>query len=224
VARDLDDVAYLRIAGILRAAIASGQIPPGGRLPSETQLMIRHRVSRSVAKWAITVLKADGLVDGRQGAGVFVRSPLRLVRRPQQAGHLSSVPSRSQPDADDYTTDPWPYRVDKVRAEVDLAERLVVPLDTPLVRTRYRLAGSGPQQLVTSWQPAEIPCLAAHRLAERVIVRPARPDEIEALGLPARGCVLHIARTYTTDSVPIETADMVLAVDQVELHYEFPIN
>ena len=51
--RDPEDIAYLRLAGLLRADIVAGRIPPGGRLPSETQLMMRHRVSRSVAKWAI---------------------------------------------------------------------------------------------------------------------------------------------------------------------------
>jgi DNA-binding GntR family transcriptional regulator len=37
--------AYLRIASMLRADIASGRLAPGSRLPSETQLMMRHEVS-----------------------------------------------------------------------------------------------------------------------------------------------------------------------------------
>jgi GntR family transcriptional regulator len=214
-------VAYLRVAGILRADIASGRFAPGGRLPSESQLMIRHGVSRSVAKWAIGVLKADGLADGRQGAGVFVRSPSRLVRRPQLA---IPMPAHCRPTVDDGAADPWPYQVDEVRADADTARRLTVPLDTVLRRTRYQQAGLEPQQLITSWQPQTNDDVVPRWLSERVIARPALPDEIEALGLPARGCVLHITRTYSADGAPIETADIVLAIDQVELHYELPIN
>jgi DNA-binding GntR family transcriptional regulator len=216
VPRDPEDIAYLRIAGLLRADITAGRIPPGGRLPSETQLMMRHRVSRSVAKWAIAVLKADRLVDGRQGAGVFVRSPQRLIRRPERR---PSIPSWIQ----DGEPDPWPCQLDEVRADVDLADRLTVPCGTPLRRARFQQAGPGPRQLVTSWRPATAEDLAPRWLAERVIARPARPDEIDALGLPARGCVLHIARTFSAGGLPIETADIVLALDQVELRYEFPV-
>jgi Bacterial regulatory proteins, gntR family len=34
--------AYLRIAGMLRAYIAGGRFAAGAKLPSETQLMMRH--------------------------------------------------------------------------------------------------------------------------------------------------------------------------------------
>lgn len=223
MARDSDEVAYLRIAGILRADITSGHIGPGDKLPSETQLMIRHGVSRSVAKWAIGVLKADGLADGRQGAGVFVRSPQRQIRRPQQQGIPMPMQGGTASDGDADMPDPWPYRIDRVAADPDNAQRLAVPLGTGLQRTRYRETGLGPLQLVTSWQPAATLGAVPRCLSERVIVRPARPEEIEALGLPARGCVIHIAATYSADGNPIETADIVLAIDQVELHYELPI-
>ena len=78
--------AYLRIAGDLRAAILSGALEPGAKLPSETKLMAQYGVSRTVAKWAVSVLKGEGIVEGRRGSGTFVRSVPRLVRHAHGRG------------------------------------------------------------------------------------------------------------------------------------------
>ncbi|MCV3737247.1 FadR family transcriptional regulator [Rhizobium sp. TRM96647] len=61
-----------RLAEELRKAIMGGQFPPGSRLPSEAQLTEAHGVSRTVVREAIAALRADRLVEARQGAGVFV--------------------------------------------------------------------------------------------------------------------------------------------------------
>jgi len=63
------------------------------------------------------------------------------------------------------------------------------------------------------------------RCTERVTARAARPDEIDALGLPVRGAyVLVIERTYHADRGPVETADIVFPGDRYELVYRFPID
>lgn len=61
-----------RLADELRKAIAAGRFPPGTRLPSESQLTEAHGVSRTVVREAVAALRADRLVEARQGAGVFV--------------------------------------------------------------------------------------------------------------------------------------------------------
>ncbi|AVA26040.1 MULTISPECIES: FadR/GntR family transcriptional regulator [unclassified Rhizobium] len=61
-----------RLSNTLRRAIASGQFPPGSKLPSESQLTETHGVSRTVVREAIAALRADRLVEAQQGAGVFV--------------------------------------------------------------------------------------------------------------------------------------------------------
>jgi DNA-binding transcriptional MocR family regulator len=73
---------YLRIAGDLRARIVAGDLPPGAKLPSETALMGEYHVSRTVAKYAINVLKGEGLVEGRRGPGRRAPSPDRHPRSP----------------------------------------------------------------------------------------------------------------------------------------------
>lgn len=56
----------------LRDRIGSGEIAPGDKLPTESQLTADFGVSRTVVREAIAALTADGLVQPRQGAGVFV--------------------------------------------------------------------------------------------------------------------------------------------------------
>ena len=64
-----------RVSEAIRRQIRGGDYPPGARLPSEAQLTALHGVSRTVVREAIAALRADGLVQPRQGAGVFVLEP-----------------------------------------------------------------------------------------------------------------------------------------------------
>jgi DNA-binding FadR family transcriptional regulator len=61
-----------RLVMAFREKIGSGELAPGSRLPTESQLAQQHGVSRTVVREAITRLAADGLVHARQGAGMFV--------------------------------------------------------------------------------------------------------------------------------------------------------
>lgn len=58
----------------LQQAIESGVYPVGGRLPSERELAEELGVSRPVVREAVIVLESRGLVQSRQGAGVFVQA------------------------------------------------------------------------------------------------------------------------------------------------------
>ena len=60
-----------KVAEALRAQLVGGDIPPGTQLPTESRLTRTFGVSRTVIREALAVLAADGLVEARQGAGVF---------------------------------------------------------------------------------------------------------------------------------------------------------
>lgn len=62
-----------RITDIMRGLILKGTYPPKARLPSEGEMAVRFGVSRTVMREAVSRLKAEGLVESRQGSGVFVR-------------------------------------------------------------------------------------------------------------------------------------------------------
>jgi DNA-binding FadR family transcriptional regulator len=60
------------VADTLRARLTEGKLHAGQRLPAETRLTHEFGVSRTVVREALAALAADGLVEARQGAGVFV--------------------------------------------------------------------------------------------------------------------------------------------------------
>lgn len=60
------------VIGTLRKRISAGEYGPSGKLPTENQMTTIFGVSRTVVREAIAALAADGLVQSRQGAGVFV--------------------------------------------------------------------------------------------------------------------------------------------------------
>lgn len=77
----------------LREKIEGGEFAVGDRLPSEAQLTGAFSVSRTVVREAIATLRADGLVEPRQGAGVFVLEPAATVLRPFQIVDVDKISS-----------------------------------------------------------------------------------------------------------------------------------
>lgn len=72
-----------RVSEALIELISGDDFPPGSRLPSEIKMAGRFGVSRTVIREAVSRLKSEGLVESRQGSGVFVRernmdSPFRI--------------------------------------------------------------------------------------------------------------------------------------------------
>jgi GntR family transcriptional regulator, transcriptional repressor for pyruvate dehydrogenase complex len=72
-----------RVIEALRGEIEGGLHVPGDKLPTEPALIQRFGVSRTVIREAVAELRAEGLVESRHGAGVFV------LERPDPAGRLT---------------------------------------------------------------------------------------------------------------------------------------
>lgn len=64
-----------RVAAYLRNATREGQLKSGDRIPSEHVISEELGVSRNVVREAISQLRADGLIESRQGVGSFVADP-----------------------------------------------------------------------------------------------------------------------------------------------------
>ena len=58
----------------LRNMIQSGELPPGSRLPSESQLAVQLGLSRSGIREAVKVLESARVLEVRRGDGTFVTS------------------------------------------------------------------------------------------------------------------------------------------------------
>ena len=59
---------------MLRAAILTGKLAPGERLPSQHDLADRYGVARETVKTALRILRDERLIVTRQGSGAFVRA------------------------------------------------------------------------------------------------------------------------------------------------------
>lgn len=82
------------VGSALAQRIRRGELPPGARLPTEAQLATQFAVSRAVVREAIARLRAEGLVESRQGAGAFV------VQRPGAGSFRIHSGSVAEPRSD----------------------------------------------------------------------------------------------------------------------------
>lgn len=63
---------YERVAQAIRDQITAGDLRPGDRLPTTAQLIEMHGVGYGSVRTALLILKSEGLIEGRQGEGVYV--------------------------------------------------------------------------------------------------------------------------------------------------------
>ena len=92
---------YHQLAEILRNKIRSGEFLPGGKIPSERNLMESYRLSRNTVRQAINVLVNEGIVYQDHGRGNFtIGSELNiqyqidiLVEHNEFLRRVGSIPS-----------------------------------------------------------------------------------------------------------------------------------
>lgn len=245
--------AYLRIAAELRARIVSGELAQGAKLPSESQLKAQYDVSTTSVKYALSLLRSEGLIEGRKGSGNYVRGTSRLTRR-AHARDMRSAKGSTSPFARDVARAGmqahWEHHSERVPASPRIAQRLGIEPGDLVMMTHYRyFADDTPIQLAESHEPLDITAgtpvewpedgaavgvvarmdligVEIDRFIEEVAARPATPDEANALNLDPRGglWVLTIERTYYAGGRAVETADIVFPGDRYRLIYEMPID
>jgi DNA-binding FadR family transcriptional regulator len=76
---------YQKIALAIAASITDGRYTPGQRLPSERELADELGVSRPTIRDAMIALEFQGLVEARQGSGVYVTTSAPV---PEDAAEL----------------------------------------------------------------------------------------------------------------------------------------
>src|ERR1700749_3295613 len=64
---------YQQVAATIERAITEGRYQPGQRLASERDLAEEFGVSRPTVRRAVIALEMRGLLESRQGSGVYVR-------------------------------------------------------------------------------------------------------------------------------------------------------
>ena len=69
---------YMQVAASIRAAILTGELAPGARLPSTAELAKFYGVAKVTIGSAIRTLREEGFVASRPGAAVWVRDQAAL--------------------------------------------------------------------------------------------------------------------------------------------------
>jgi GntR family transcriptional repressor for pyruvate dehydrogenase complex len=79
-----------QVARRLMAEIRSGRLAPQDKLPTEAILVKQFGVSRTVVREAVSQLKSLGMVDSRQGSGMYVRHQASFEPLSFDARHTAS--------------------------------------------------------------------------------------------------------------------------------------
>lgn len=74
---------YQQVATAIEQAIAEGKYPAGQRLASERDLAEEFGVSRPTVRRAVIALEMRGLLEARQGSGVYVRQASATLPPPK---------------------------------------------------------------------------------------------------------------------------------------------
>lgn len=247
-----DTPAFKQIAGQLRAAVTSGRLQPGDKVPSESQLMEHFGVARMTVRQALADLRAEGLLVAEHGRGVFVRErPVvrriasdRFARRHRdegQAAFLAEAEGVGVPSVDQLEVG-TEHAPPAIREALGLSARARV-----VARRRRYLMDGRPVELAESYVPQAIAGGTkiaeadtgpggiyarleelGHQLAEfseEVAARMPTPEERRRLQLPAGTPVLTVRRiAFDAEGASVELTDTVKAAPSYVLEYRFPAN
>ncbi|MDP9870482.1 MULTISPECIES: GntR family transcriptional regulator [Streptosporangium] len=153
-----------QIAENLRADIASGVLPPGGRLPPVRDLAESYGVSRNTATKAIAILKAEGLVTARPGSGAYVREPYpirrlgpdRYARHRWQITTVDAYADTNKDSASAQQQGGQTQEVDLVEADEAVAAALGVDVGSQVYeRARVMTRGGVPTHTMASYYRQE---------------------------------------------------------------------
>lgn len=244
---------YQRVVDDLRSRILSGELGPGDKLPTEKELQQRWGFSTTIIKHALTLLRSEGLIEGRRGSGNYVRDRTQLIRRAHSRDMRKYIGSTSPFARDSKAAGKkpeWEAHSDRIPATPRIAERLGIQVGDMVMYTKYRyLADGAPIQLADSYEPLAVTGgtpveypekgpivgvvarmdfigVAIDRFVEEVTTRPAMPEEADALDMDRRGgmWVISVERTYYAGPTAVETADIVFPGERYRLVYEMPID
>ncbi|WP_043335533.1 phosphonate metabolism transcriptional regulator PhnF [Belnapia moabensis] len=158
---------WRQIAGTMEREIASGNLAPGSRLPTEAELSARFAVNRHTVRRAMEELESRGLVRIEQGRGSFIAED--VLDYPVGSRTRFSETIRRQ------NREPQGriLRIEELPAEAHIAEQLRLRRGRPVVLAeRLSLVDGRPIAIGTHWFSAvRFPGIATLLAEEASITR-----------------------------------------------------
>lgn len=221
-----------QIAAALREEITSGTLAPGAKLRTERALTAEWGVAPQTVRQAIAILKNEGLVIGKAGSGVYVRTAPPLVRlgieRFSRAKRVAGkAAQQSEAEAAGRTFRQEVLGLGEVEASELVARWLGVEPGEPVFR-RYRreyvdeqithvsashyrpevVAGTAITETSTgpggSYARLEEKGYRLARFHQEFFARMPSPDEVRLLQLPAGTPVMDVLRVAYGEDGPLE--------------------
>ncbi|WP_066364918.1 GntR family transcriptional regulator [Herbidospora mongoliensis] len=241
---------YQQVAAELRRAIYSGEFLPGDQIPTETELMDGHQVSRNTVRLALGELENEGLILRMRRRGTFVRERRPLLMRPQDellplGGDLPRFDAFVHAVTSEGRVADQNIEVQIVRPPADVATRLALIEDDDLtvVRRRLRYVDGQPYNTNDSFYPLRLVTdseivrpgnitRGANRVLEElghpqvrfvddISARMPTPDETSRLQLePGTPVVVYVRVGYDLEEAPVRVAVSVLPADKHLIRYE----
>ena len=206
--------AYQTLRERLRSEIAAGRYRDGVRLPTESELAARHRLSRQTVRRAFQDLVAEGVVYRVPGRGTYAREPGRRYLR--QLGSIEDLMSLS----DDTSMEVLAGL--RRRVDVDAASRLRLDDDIVYTVVFRRLHDGVPFVLTVVHLPESVaqPALGSAELADGAVgtntviglLEPHLPEPIDAA---AQSITVAAADDIVAGAVGCEPRHPMLRVDRL---------
>lgn len=238
-----------QIADDLRVQINAGRFAPGDPLPSERNLVERYGTAPQTTRQAIAILKAEGLVLGKRGRGIFVRERLPIVRvgsdhHAQWRERKGQSPMQAEAEANGLSWYQEVLALETVPAPGWVADRFGIDHDTEVfVRRRRTWIENVPTQLADSYYlladvegtrimsedtgpggsyaQLEEQGLDLARFREEIGIRMPTPKEKRRLRLGPGIPIADMWRVAFTAERPVEVFRSVLSANSHVFVYEF---
>ncbi|HEX2402499.1 MAG TPA: GntR family transcriptional regulator [Mycobacterium sp.] len=206
--------AYQALREQLRGEIAAGHYRDGARLPTESELVARHGLSRQTVRRAFHDLVAEGVVYRVPGRGTYASEPGRRYLR--QLGSIEDLMSLS----DDTTMEVLTGL--RRRVDVDAASRLRLDDDVVYSVVFRRLHDGVPFVLTTVHLVPSVaqPVLYSSALADgavgtHTVIGLLEPHLTEPIAEAAQSITVAPADAIVADAVGCQPGHPMLRVDRL---------
>ncbi|MEV6326650.1 GntR family transcriptional regulator [Streptomyces sp. NPDC051909] len=194
---------HQKIAAEIRRRITRGDLPPGSKLGSTAELMEEFGgVANTTVQKALQMLKAEGLLEGLPGKGVYVQQHAQQVVEPI-AYMQSAAPGEPYPWVSEAVKRQQVGRSQLLDVEVVFPPREVAEAlrlengERAVLRRQILFLDEEPTELARSYYPLSL--VEGTAILEKRRIRGGTPALLDSMGFPPREFVDELSSEIPTE-------------------------